>query len=84
MIFKVRLIPNSFCYHGYVELYQNLSGSFMASKTLLSQTFLVLMVEKTLFTLEYLALGYIFRFKKFYVEHLILYYTVTDGEYRSK
>lgn len=56
----------------------------MASKTLLSQTFLVLMVEKTLFTLEYLALGYIFRFKTFYVEHLILYYTVTDGEYRSK
>lgn len=84
MIFKVRLVPNSFCYHGYVELYQNLSGSFMASKTLLSQTFLVLMVEKTLFTLEYLALGYIFRFKTFYVEHLILYYTVADGEYRSK
>lgn len=31
LIFKVRLVPNSFCYHGYVELYQNLSGSFMAN-----------------------------------------------------
>lgn len=43
-----------------VELYQNLTGSFIVLKTILLLTFVVLMVETTLFTLEYLALDYIY------------------------
>lgn len=42
------------------------------------------MVEKILFILEYLVLGYILRFKKFYIEYLIFYYIVMDGEYWFK
>lgn len=59
-MFKERLVYLKVFVIMAVELYQNLTGSFIVLKTILLLIFVVLMVETTLFTLEYLALDYIY------------------------
>lgn len=59
-MFKERLVYLKVFVIMAVELYQNLTGSFIVLKTILLLIFVVLMVETTLFTLKYLALDYIY------------------------